>query len=106
MEESDFEKTDSEDINEGADDPDGFLSDENTLPDGGGTMMEESDFEKTDSEDINEGKKLVKGKSPKMAIPRKLKIFECQYCGFVTDCSAAKLRKHVKEVHEEIKQYH
>jgi len=95
------DKTDME-----ADDPDGFLSDENTLPDGGETIMEESDFEKTDSEDVNEGKKLVKGKSPKVAIPRKLKIFECQYCGFVTDCSAAKLRKHVKEVHEEIKQYH
>jgi len=95
------DKTDME-----ADDPDGFLSDENTQPDGGGAITEESDFEKTDSEDINEEKKLVKGKSPKMAIHRKLKIFECQYCGFVTDCSAAKLRKHVKEVHEEIKQYH
>jgi len=89
-----------------ADDPDGFLSDENTLPDGDEMIMGESDFEKTDAEDRNEGKKLVKGKSPKSTVPRKLKIFECQYCGFVTDCSAAKLRKHVKEVHEEIKQYH
>jgi len=93
-------KTDTE-----ADDPDGFLSDENILPDGTENENEESDFEKTDSEEIND-KKVVKGKSPKSHLSKKIKLYECQYCGFVTESSAAKLKKHVKEVHEEVKQYH
>jgi len=88
---------------------DGFLSDENILPDADGadTMTEDSDLEKTDSEDnaFNSGKKSFKGKG-RATVSKKLKIFECHYCGFVTEISAAHLRKHVKDVHEEIKQYH
>jgi len=87
------------------DDPDEFLSDENVLPNGGEAMIEESDFDKTDSDELIE-KKLFKSKSPKSTVSRKHKLFECHYCGFVTDSGAASLRKHVKEVHEEIKQYH
>eukprot|EP00092_Neocalanus_flemingeri_P015216 GFUD01016439.1.p1 GENE.GFUD01016439.1~~GFUD01016439.1.p1 ORF type:complete len:543 (+),score=126.92 GFUD01016439.1:40-1668(+) len=87
---------------------DDFLSDENNLPDGVEGLTEDSDLERTDLEEISDNRVKVskshKVKSIKAA--RKLKMFECHYCGFITDSGAATLRKHVKEVHEEIKQYH
>ena len=55
---------------------------------------------------IEAGNKLSKSKSPKSTASRKHKLFECHYCGFVTDSGAVSLRKHVKEVREEIKKYH
>jgi len=99
-------ETDHEaDIDQGDD----FMSDENIVPDSVEGLTEDSDLERTDLEDISDNKvkvnKSARGKNSK-ASARKVKIFECHYCGFVTDHGAAALKKHVKEVHEEIKQYH
>jgi len=83
---------------------DDFLSDENNLPDSAEGLTEDSDSERTELEEMTDTKmkvsKLGKTKSKKM------KIFECHYCGFITDEGAHTLKRHVKEVHEEIKQYH
>jgi len=74
------------------------LTNEHIIPDSSEIFPEDSDDDGTEIDTSS-----LKTMNPKTS--RKYKIYECHHCGYVTDLGAASLRKHVKEMHEEVKQY-